>query len=89
MTIKVGRVLWTNNIHCIWLIRVVQPTAEYEMDGAIIFAELDQITVFQLVYNPSSQSVSQAYLYSQLQLSLQSDPIALTVPKCKEIINKL
>ena len=46
---------------------------------------LDQIglgadTAVQLVYNPFSQFISQAQLYSQLQLSLESDPIALNVP---------
>ena len=39
-----------------------------------------QDTAVQLVYNPFSQFVSQLELYSQLQLSLQSDPIALGVP---------
>ena len=37
-------------------------------------------TAVQLVYNPFSQFVSQLELYSQLQLSLQSDPIGLGVP---------
>ena len=37
-------------------------------------------TAVQLVYNTFSQFVSQAQLYSQSQLSLQSDPIALGVP---------
>ena len=35
---------------------------------------------FRLGSNPFSQVVSQLELYSQLQLSLQSDPIALDVP---------
>ena len=36
-------------------------------------------TADQLVYNPFSQLISQLELYSQLDLSLQSDPIALCV----------
>ena len=37
-------------------------------------------TVVQLVFNPFSHFISQLELYSQLQLSLWSDPIALGVP---------
>ena len=37
-------------------------------------------TAVQLVYSPFIQFVSQAQLYSQMQLSLQIDPIALGVP---------
>ena len=37
-------------------------------------------TAVQAVYNPFSQFVPQLELYSQLQLSLQSDHIALGVP---------
>ena len=38
------------------------------------------LTAVQLVYIPFSQFISLAELYSQLQLSLWSDPIALGVP---------
>ena len=38
-------------------------------------------TAVQLVFNPVSQLVPQLELYSQLQLSLWSDPIAFSVPK--------
>ena len=38
------------------------------------------ITAVQVVFNPFSQFISQVELYSRLQLSLQSDPIALGVP---------
>ena len=38
-------------------------------------------TAVQLVFNPFSQLVPQLELYSQLQLSLWSDPIAFSVPK--------
>ena len=40
-----------------------------------------QSTAVQLVFNPFSQLVPQLELYSQLQLSLWSDPIAFSVPK--------
>ena len=40
----------------------------------------DRATAIKLGYNPFSQVVSQLELYSQLQLSLQSDPIAPGVP---------
>ena len=39
------------------------------------------LTAVQLVFNPFSQLVPQLELYSQLQLSLWSDPIAGSVPK--------
>ena len=39
-----------------------------------------QSTAVQLVYNPFIQFVSQAKLYSHLELSLQGDAIALGVP---------
>ena len=39
------------------------------------------LTAVQLVFNPFSQLVPQLKLYSQLQLSLWSDPIAFSVPK--------
>ena len=38
-------------------------------------------TGVQLVFNPFSQFAPQLELYSQLQLSLWSDPIAFSVPK--------
>ena len=38
-------------------------------------------TAVQLVFNPFSQFVPQLELYSQLQLSLWSVPIAFSVPK--------
>ena len=38
-------------------------------------------TAVQSVFNPLSQIVSQLELYSQLQLSLWSDPITFSVPK--------
>ena len=38
-------------------------------------------TAVQLVFNPFSQLVPQLEHYSQLQLSLWSDPIAFSVPK--------
>ena len=38
-------------------------------------------TAVQLVFNPFSQLVPQLELYSQLQLSIWSDPIAFSVPK--------
>ena len=38
-------------------------------------------TAVQLVFNPFSQLIPQLELYSQLQLSLWSDPIACSVPK--------
>ena len=41
---------------------------------------LGEGTAVQLVYSHFSQFVSQLELYTQLQLSLQSDPIALSVP---------
>ena len=37
------------------------------------------LTAVQLVHNPLSQFISLAELYSQLRLSLWSDPIALGV----------
>ena len=40
-----------------------------------------QGTAVQLVFNPLSQLVPQLELYSHLQLSLWSDPIAFSVPK--------
>ena len=40
-----------------------------------------ELTAVQLVYNPFRKFVSQAQLYSQLQLSLWSDPITFSVPK--------
>ena len=39
------------------------------------------LTAVQLVFNPFGQLVPQLELYSQLQLSLWSDPIAFSVPK--------
>ena len=39
-----------------------------------------QDTAVQLVYDPLSRFISLAKLYSQLQLSLWSDPIALGIP---------
>ena len=39
------------------------------------------VTAAQLVLNPFSQFFPQLELYSQLQLSLWSDPIACSVPK--------
>ena len=44
------------------------------------FSLTQPLTAVQPVYNPFSQFVSQAQLYSQLKLSLQSDPIALGIP---------
>ena len=38
-------------------------------------------TAVQLVFNPFSQFVPQLELYSQLQLSLWSDPIVVSVSK--------
>ena len=38
-------------------------------------------TAVQLVFNPFSQLVPQLELYSQLQVSLWSDPIAFSVPR--------
>ena len=38
-------------------------------------------TAVQLVFNPFSQFVPKLKLYSQLQLSLWSDPIPISVPK--------
>ena len=38
-------------------------------------------TAVKLVFNPLSQCVPQLELYSQLQLSLWSDPIAFSVPR--------
>ena len=38
-------------------------------------------TAVQTVFNPFSQFVPQLELYSQLQLSLWSDPIDFSVPK--------
>ena len=51
----------------------------------LCLAKLDMLlfspfTAVQIVYNPFSKSLSQLQLYSQLQLSLQSDPIVLGVP---------
>ena len=42
---------------------------------------LHHVTAVQLVFNPFSQLVLQLELYSQLQLSLWSDPITFSVPK--------
>ena len=39
------------------------------------------VTAVQLVFNPFSQLDPQLELYSQLQLSLLSDPITVSVPK--------
>ena len=39
------------------------------------------LTAVQLVFNPFNQFVPQLELYSQLQLSIWSDPIAFSVPK--------
>ena len=36
-----------------------------------------------MVYNPFNQFLAQAQIYTQLQLSLQIDPIALGVPASK------
>ena len=41
----------------------------------------DTLTAVQLVFNPYSQLVPQLELYSQLKLSLRSDPVAFSVPK--------
>ena len=41
----------------------------------------DSGTAVQLVFNLFSQLVPQLELYSQLQLSLWSDPIAFSVPR--------
>ena len=38
-------------------------------------------TAVQLVFNPFSQIVPKLEVYSQLQLSLWSDPITFSVPK--------
>ena len=46
----------------------------------MLFVEQPRLTAVQLVYNPFSQFISQVELYSQLQLSLKSDPITLGVP---------
>ena len=46
-----------------------------------IFVLRNQLTAVQLVFNPFSQLVPQLELYSQLQLSLWSDPIAFSIPK--------
>ena len=43
-------------------------------------ALIKQCTAVQVVYNPFNQFVSHAQLYSQLQLSLRSDPNAFDVP---------
>ena len=48
--------------------------------GAVFLDNLC-FTAVQLVFNPFSQLVPQLELYSQLQLSLWSDPIAFSVPK--------
>ena len=47
----------------------------------LIFLACRPGTAVQLVFNPFSQLVPQLELYSQLQLSLWSDPIAFSVPK--------
>ena len=39
------------------------------------------VTAVQIVFNPFSQLVPELELYSHLQLSLWSDPIAFSVPK--------
>ena len=46
----------------------------------IVNIQFGHFTAVQLVYNPFSQFISLAQLYSQLQLGLWSDPIALCVP---------
>ena len=43
--------------------------------------EFQEATAVQLVFNPFSQLVPQLELYSQLQMSLWSDPIVFSVPK--------
>ena len=48
--------------------------------GATIRSHCED-TAVHLVFNPFSQLVPQLELYSQLQLSLWSDPIAFIVPK--------
>ena len=48
---------------------------QFQMQGAF--------TAVLLVYNPFSQFGPQLELYSQLQLSLWSDPIALGVPNTR------
>ena len=45
------------------------------------FCRLQAGTAVQLVFYPFSQLVPQLELYSQLQLSLRSDPIPFSVPK--------
>ena len=48
--------------------------------GAVFLDNLC-FTAVQLVFNPFSQLVPQLELYTQLLLSLWSDPIAFSVPK--------
>ena len=54
------------------------PHTNNNIDVAEQYCSVDY-TAVQLVYNPFSLFISQAQLYSQLQLSLQSYPIALSV----------
>ena len=51
--------------------------------GKLIYTQNDPLsgTAVQPVFNPFSQLVPQLELYSQLQLSLWSDPITFSVPK--------
>ena len=50
--------------------------------GQQIYTYLDAVasTAVQLVFNPFSQFVPQLELYSQLQMSIWSDPINVSVP---------
>ena len=46
-----------------------------------VFVEQPRLTAVQLVFNPFSQFIPQVEFNSQLQLSLWSDSITLSVPK--------
>ena len=68
-TVLVFTVLYCTVIHCIVL--------HHTLLGFTVL----NCTAVQAVYNPFIQFVPQLELYSQLQLSLQCDPIALGIPK--------
>ena len=53
----------------------------FQLDFYFVLLWEAAFTAVQLVFNPFSQLIPKLELYSQLQLSLRSDPIAFSVPK--------
>ena len=67
---------WRGRLIC-RLYTLEKDSIEYPTQTKYVFDP--SLTAVQLGSNPFSQFLSQLELYSQLQLSLQSDPIALGV----------